>query len=416
MRLLRQVGSAHLAEPGRSVAVTPPGDGNLAVMGPLDNLAIERSTPTQRPAERRHVGVALILAWLVVSAAVGMTATGARHAAVPLGPTEPIAQVAGAAPRISDDPLALPDDPMAWRSWPDALTTTVQTQPIPAFVGLDDPPGPGPALAVDPAVARLLAQLRDEANGSPTQARPAPEALVALDFALAQVGRPYVWGATGPDSYDCSGLTMQSYAQAGFALPRVAADQHAYGGAPVAVAALLPGDLVFFATAAWDPGAVHHVGMYVGRGLMVDAPHPGAYVRVEPITAAGYVGAVRVVTELAGTPTSTSRPNPTDSPSAAATPGPTGPPSEPPTPSITPTISPSIAPEPAPSDLPTPAPSATPTAEPTSEPTTAPTAAPTPDPSTDPTTEPTPDPTTDPPSPTVSSDSPTAQGSAPPSN
>ena len=117
----------------------------------------------------------------------------------------------------------------------------------------------------------------------------------AVGRALDQVGDPYVWGATGPDSFDCSGLMWWSYDGVGIDLPRVSRDQSAGGGVPVAIEDLLPGDLVFFATAAWDPGVVHHVGMYVGDGLMVDAPAPGEYVRVEPVSGAGYAGAVRPV-------------------------------------------------------------------------------------------------------------------------
>ena len=114
---------------------------------------------------------------------------------------------------------------------------------------------------------------------------PAPLAQQAVGRALDQVGDPYVWGATGPDSFDCSGLMWWSYDGVGIDLPRVSRDQAAGGGVPVAIEDLLPGDLVFFAAAAWDPGVVHHVGMYVGDGLMVDAPRPGEYVRVEPVSA-----------------------------------------------------------------------------------------------------------------------------------
>jgi NlpC/P60 family len=347
-----------------------------------------------RAGARRHVGLALGLAWLVVGGAVGVAVAGAAHPAVGLGPAEPAGLVAASDLVTNEDDSRLamppdpmpqdpmPHDPMAARSWPGALTTTVQMQPIPAFVGVDDPAGPGPAAAVDPAVAALLAELRHEAKGSPTDPRPGRQALVALDFALAQVGRPYVWGATGPDSYDCSGLTWRSYSAAGIALPRVSADQHALGGTPVTIAALLPGDLVFFATASWDPGAVHHVGMYVGRGLMVDAPHPGAYVRVEPVAPAGYVGAVRVVPERPGAPV------PTRSPSVSAKP--TG--TRPATGTVAPSGSPSTTPTPAPSDTPTPTPAVTPpvTDPPTDSPTDSPTDAP---------TDPAPDPSTDPPSP-----------------
>ena len=259
-------------------------------MGAITRIALHgpRAVPVAvalRASDRRTVGLTLGMVWLLVGAAISVAAPGTPHPAA-LGQTRPVASTTASDPVVIDNSLAMPHAPMSARNWPGTSTTMLAMQPVPAFVGVDDPPGLGPAPAADPAVARLLAQLLDQAKGSPTDPRPGPQALVALDFALAQVGRPYVWGATGPDSYDCSGLTWRSYAQAGIALPRVSADQHALGGRPVAITDLLPGDLVFFATAAWDPGAVHHVGMYVGRGLMVDAPHPGTYVRVGAVRTA----------------------------------------------------------------------------------------------------------------------------------
>ena len=104
--------------------------------------------------------------------------------------------------------------------------------------------------------------------------RQAAEAQKAVNTALAQVGKPYVDGATGPGAYDCSGLSLYAYASAGIGLPRTAAQQ--FADTPhVAASALKPGDLVFF-----YPG-ITHVGIYLGNGQMVDAPHPGAPVRVE---------------------------------------------------------------------------------------------------------------------------------------
>jgi cell wall-associated NlpC family hydrolase len=107
-------------------------------------------------------------------------------------------------------------------------------------------------------------------------APPLPQTTLALQAALAQVGKPYVWGATGPDTFDCSGLTEWSWLQAGVAIPRVASAQQAWA-APVPVSQLQPGDFVFFGNPA------HHVGVYVGNGMMVNAPHSGATVAVVPI-------------------------------------------------------------------------------------------------------------------------------------
>jgi cell wall-associated NlpC family hydrolase len=123
---------------------------------------------------------------------------------------------------------------------------------------------------------------------------PAPNATAAaaVRAALGQLGKAYRWGATGPDAFDCSGLTGWAYARAGLALPRTSRQQWS-AGRHVGLAQLRPGDLVFWASDPADPGSIHHVGLYVGQGLMVDAPHTGARVRVEPLHPRGYAGATR---------------------------------------------------------------------------------------------------------------------------
>ncbi|REE62844.1 cell wall-associated NlpC family hydrolase [Streptomyces sp. 3212.3] len=98
----------------------------------------------------------------------------------------------------------------------------------------------------------------------------------ALAYARAQVGKPYVWGATGPDSYDCSGLTQAAWKAAGVSLPRTTYDQ-VDAGTTVPLADAQPGDLIFF----YDD--ISHVGIYIGDGMMIHAPKPGAYVREESI-------------------------------------------------------------------------------------------------------------------------------------
>ncbi|MFD5326407.1 NlpC/P60 family protein [Streptomyces sp. NPDC127092] len=114
----------------------------------------------------------------------------------------------------------------------------------------------------------------------------AAKAAEALAFARAQIGKPYVWGATGPSSYDCSGLTQASWRAAGVDLPRTTWDQVKVG-TRVATADLLPGDLVFF----YDD--ISHVGIYIGDGKMIHAPKPGAYVREESIYYMPIYGSVR---------------------------------------------------------------------------------------------------------------------------
>ena len=104
----------------------------------------------------------------------------------------------------------------------------------------------------------------------------------ALATALAQRGEPYVWGATGPSAFDCSGLTSYAYAAAGLSLPRTAAAQSAYVRT-IPHSQVEPGDFVFFG----DVGSAYHVGLFLrwenGRGIIVHAPHPGAVVREEAI-------------------------------------------------------------------------------------------------------------------------------------
>jgi cell wall-associated NlpC family hydrolase len=119
---------------------------------------------------------------------------------------------------------------------------------------------------------------------------PSAAAGLAVAWALGHVGDPYRWGATGPLAFDCSGLTQAAYAAAGVRIPRVAQDQYDAGPRLSPGTPLAPGDLVFFGTSA---RAITHVGMAVGDGDMVDAPHTGADVRVEPIFTRDYVGASR---------------------------------------------------------------------------------------------------------------------------
>ncbi len=108
----------------------------------------------------------------------------------------------------------------------------------------------------------------------------------ALRAALSQRGKPYVWGAAGPDSYDCSGLVVWAFAQEGISLPHYTGSQW-NSGMHVSRSDLEPGDLVFFFA------DISHVGIYLGNGLMVDAPSAGQVVQVQPIFD-GYVGAVRI--------------------------------------------------------------------------------------------------------------------------
>jgi peptidoglycan DL-endopeptidase CwlO len=117
-------------------------------------------------------------------------------------------------------------------------------------------------------------------------------AATVLAAARTRLGDPYVWGATGPTSFDCSGLTQWAYAHAGIALPRVAADQW-NAGPHVTMADLQPGDLLFWATDLSNPSTIHHVAIYLGDGMMLAAPHTGDVVKIQPVYLQGYIGATR---------------------------------------------------------------------------------------------------------------------------
>ncbi len=133
---------------------------------------------------------------------------------------------------------------------------------------------------------RMLAASR---SGTPIPASDIPasgRAAVAVHYAMAQVGKPYVYGAAGPSSYDCSGLTMASWAAAGVGLPHSSSAQYG-SGTHIAASQLQPGDLVFY----YQP--ISHVGMYIGNGMIVNAENPSSGIRVTGLYSMPYVGAVR---------------------------------------------------------------------------------------------------------------------------
>jgi len=145
------------------------------------------------------------------------------------------------------------------------------------------------------AAKDLLAQLKaDEreallSRGSvqvPSGVDASGRAAIAIRYAMAQVGKAYVYGAAGPNAFDCSGLMMMAWAQAGISLPHSSSAQSG-SGTRVSADELQPGDLVFY----YSP--ISHVAMYIGNGLIVHAANPGAGVRVSELYSMPYSGAVR---------------------------------------------------------------------------------------------------------------------------
>jgi cell wall-associated NlpC family hydrolase len=117
-------------------------------------------------------------------------------------------------------------------------------------------------------------------------------ASAAIAFARAQIGKPYEWAATGPDTFDCSGLTMRAWEHGGVSLPHYSVAQYEQGR-KVAISELRRGDLVFFGSDPGNPGSIYHVGLYIGGGQMIEAPYTGEDVRVSSIYRDSLFGAAR---------------------------------------------------------------------------------------------------------------------------
>ena len=172
-----------------------------------------------------------------------------------------------------------------------ALQKTVDAR-LAAIIAEQAHAGSGELDAPNPAAARatLAAALLTHLPAAPT-----PGAASAVAAALSVVGHPYAWGGAGPERFDCSGLVLWAWAKAGVSLPHWTGDQVGLGW-PVALADLLPGDLLFM----WRPGAKggppDHVAMYIGNHLIVQAPHVGGYVEVSSMW--WWAGAARAAVRL----------------------------------------------------------------------------------------------------------------------
>ncbi|WP_433128427.1 NlpC/P60 family protein [Micromonospora sp. CA-240977] len=226
-----------------------------------------------------------------------------------------------------------------------------------------------------------------------------PRAMAAVRYALAQLGDPYKWSEEGPDRFDCSGLMWAAYRSPGadyFDLPRVSRDQYAATRSrTVPQSALLPGDLLFFASgSSWT--TIHHVAMYIGNGKMVQAPTTGDVVKISVVSWTRLYAATRVIgavpAPVVTVPTTPPVTPPTVKPTAKPTP----------TPKPTPTTKPTTTPSPTGSATPTPTGGTTPTPTPTPTPTESATPTPTNTPDSTPSTLP-PPPTSAPSSATATS-------------
>ncbi|MFF3915294.1 NlpC/P60 family protein [Streptomyces sp. NPDC001852] len=135
--------------------------------------------------------------------------------------------------------------------------------------------------------SRSASDTRDALEQAGTVTAPNARAAAAVDYAYAKLGSPYVWGAAGPNAFDCSGLVQAAYRAAGISLPRTTYAQ-IDAGRRVSRSELQPGDLVFFYS------GISHVGIYVGDGQIIHAPNPSAPVRLAPLDLMPFAGATRV--------------------------------------------------------------------------------------------------------------------------
>ncbi|MEN2421068.1 bifunctional lytic transglycosylase/C40 family peptidase [Streptomyces rimosus] len=157
-----------------------------------------------------------------------------------------------------------------------------------------------PAISETQNYVRIITTLAKSFEAPVGRVAPSRQAASAIYFAQEQLGKPYLWGGNGtPEQngrFDCSGLTKAAYHSVGIELPRVANDQWNAGPHPKRDE-LLPGDLVFFAHNLNDPRSIHHVGIYVGGGYMINAPYTGAVIRFDKIDKPDYIGATRVTAD-----------------------------------------------------------------------------------------------------------------------
>lgn len=187
------------------------------------------------------------------------------------------------APATTESPTAKPaPPPLTAPTASHSSATSARAAPTTASPRTSPPPAPGSN------ATSTSGSTGGSSSGGYAQA---PGASKAIAYAQAQLGKPYQWAGAGPNSFDCSGLTMMAWEQAGIYFPHLAQSQYNLTQ-PVPLSSAIPGDLIFFGT----PSNVYHVGIYVGNGQMIDAPQTGQNVSVQSIYWSDLLGAGRVTT------------------------------------------------------------------------------------------------------------------------
>ena len=223
------------------------------------SLATRRQSALELAAQQRAA----------TAAATEDPAPATPTAATPTGSDPVPADPAGTDPRPEPQPDPQPDPQPA-----------PQPDPRPGPEPKPDPdpqPSPDPAPSPDP-------KPKPKPDPKPAPAPPAPSvsgAQRAISFARAQIGEPYRWGAAGPGTWDCSGLTMKAWQSGGKYLPHYSVGQYG-AGTPIRSSQLRAGDLVFWGSSS-SPGSIYHVGLYIGGGQMIHAPRTGRDVTQESL-------------------------------------------------------------------------------------------------------------------------------------
>jgi cell wall-associated NlpC family hydrolase len=242
----------------------------------LQQLEAARSSAAQADASRRQALAQVTGQLAVLVAQIQAAQQAAARNAI----------LTSAGPATSGPPATAPAPTTTTRPTPGPTTRQYNppaTQPVSSG-------SPRTTVAPPPPTTAPASSGGASGGSTPGVLSPqAPGANKAIAYARAQLGKPYQWAGAGPDSFDCSGLTMMAWEQAGVYFPHLAQDQYDMTQRE-SIAQALPGDLIFFGT----PTNVYHVGLYIGNGQMIDAPETGQNVSIQSIYWSNLLGAGRV--------------------------------------------------------------------------------------------------------------------------